>query len=367
MTMASATELRAPAIGVMGIGYQAGESISQNIAAGEGGSLYPNVINVLKDQGHINQLAYSLWLNDLDSLTGSILFGGVDSAKYHGDLIALPVQLDGQTGGLTSFTVAWTGLTFTSGGKTSNLSPSAAVPAILDSGTTNLLLPDDIANEILNGLGVISDMNYGNLVKCSVLNDAGTFSFTFGGQGGPTINVALSEFGFPLTNQDGSQATLSDGTPICQFGIQAAGQAPVLFGDSFLRSAYVVYDLQQNSIALAQTKFNVSDSNIHAFSSSGGIPGVSTTVSAVTVTQTNTNRVLPSATPSNLGGGAMGGTSRSATFVLGSATGSSGPSSSSSSAAAPRLRTSIFEPATVVAGVVALASFVFGRGLMILL
>jgi hypothetical protein len=256
MTMAAATELRSPAVGIMGIGYQAGESISQNIAAGEGGALYPNVINVLKDQGHINKLAYSLWLNDLDSSTGSILFGGVDTAKYHGDLIALPVQLDGQTGRLTSFTVAWTGLSFTSGGKTSDLSPSAAVPVILDSGTTNLLLPDDIANEVLNGLGVVTDVNYGNLVKCSLLDDAGTFSFTFGGQSGPTINVSLSEFGFPLVNQDGSQLTFTDGTPVCQFGIEAAGQDPILFGDAFLRSAYVVYDLQDNSIGLGQTNFN---------------------------------------------------------------------------------------------------------------
>jgi Eukaryotic aspartyl protease len=373
MTMASASQLRAPAVGIMGIGYQAGESISQDIAAGLGGSLYPNVINVLKDQGHINQLAYSLWLNDLDSNTGSILFGGVDTAKYHGDLTALPVQVDSQSGGLTSFTVAWTGLSFTSGGKTSDLSPSAAVPAILDSGTTNLLLPDDIANQVLNGLGIITDVNYGNVVNCDLLNDAGTFSFAFGGKGGPTVNVSLSEFGFPLTNTDGSAATFTDGTPACQFGIEAAGQAPILFGDAFLRSAYVVYDLEENSIGLAQTKFNVTDSNVKAFPSSGGIPGASTTVSAVTVTQTNTNRVLPSSIQTNPTG--IFGTSRSATFVLGTATGTSGSSagggggssSSSSSAAAPGLGASAFEPSTMIAGVVALASFLFGGGLMIFL
>src|SRR5277367_5955968 len=57
MTMAAATQLRDPAVGIMGIGYQAGESISESIAAGQGGALYPNVINVLKNQGHINQLA----------------------------------------------------------------------------------------------------------------------------------------------------------------------------------------------------------------------------------------------------------------------------------------------------------------------
>jgi Eukaryotic aspartyl protease len=368
MTMAAATELRAPAVGIMGIGYKAGESISESIAAGEGGQLYPNVVDVLQNQGHINQLAYSLWLNDLDSLTGSILFGGVDTAKYHGELIAVPVQLDSQSDALTSFTVAWTGLSFTSCGKTTNLSPSAAVPAILDSGTTDLLLPDEIANQVFNGLGVITDVNYGNLIKCSVLNDAGTFSFSFGGPGGPTVNVSLSEFGFPLTNQDGSAATFGDGTAACQLGIQAAGQDPILFGDTFLRSAYVVYDLQENSIGLAQTNFNATDSNIQAFPSSGGIPGASTTVSAVTVTQTNTNRVLPSASQTVPGAGMTGGvtgTSRSATFAFCSATGSTG--SSSKNAAAPSLGPSAFDATTIVAGVVALTSFVFGGGLMVFL
>ena len=374
MTMASATELRAPAVGIMGIGYQAGESISESIAAGEGGALYPNVINVLKDQGYINQLAYSLWLNDLDSSTGSILFGGVDTAKYHGDLIALPVQLDGQTGSLTSFTVAWTGLSFTSCGKTSDLSPSAATPAILDSGTTDLLLPDDIANQVFNGLGVVTDETYGNVIKCSVLESAGTFSFSFGGQGGPTVNVSLSELGFPITNQDGSAATFNDGSPACQLGIDSAGQDPILFGDAFLRSAYVVYDLENNSIGLAQTDFNATDSNIKAISSNGGIPGASTTASSVTVTQTNTNRVLPSAGQTILSGTQPGaaGTSRSATFAFCSATAtssssSSGSGSGSSSGAAPRFGVSAFDASTVIAAVVALTSFVFGGGLMIFL
>ena len=366
MEMATAIQLRAPAIGIMGIGYKAGESISQDIAAGLGGALYPNAINVLKKEGHINQLAYSLWLNDLNSNTRSILFGGVDTAKFHGDLIALPVQIDSQSGGLTSFTVAWTGLSFTSGGKTSDLSPKAAVPAILDSGTTNLLLPDDIANEVLNGLGVITDATFGNVVKCSLLNDVGTFTFSFGGPGGPVINVSLSEFGFPLVDRNGNAATFQDGTEACQFGVEAAGEAPILFGDIFLRSAYVVYDLQENSIGLAQAKFNVTDSNVQAFPVSGGIPGASTTVSAVTVTQTNTNRVHASTATNSVG--TLGGTSRSATFVLATPTGTSGSSGSSShSAAAPGLLTSGFEPLMAIAAVVALTSFLFSGGLTMFL
>ena len=72
----------------MGIGYSAGESI----VALDPKSVYPNIIDQLVDQGVINSRAYSLYLNDPNSDSGNILFGGVDSNKYSGDLIALPVQ-----------------------------------------------------------------------------------------------------------------------------------------------------------------------------------------------------------------------------------------------------------------------------------
>lgn len=77
------------------------------------------------------------------------------------------------------------------------------------------------------------------------------------------------------------------GTPMCQWGISNSGDAPNLFGDTFLRSAYVVYDIQNNNIAIAQTKFNVSssDSNIQDITNSN-LPGVSSTATGVEVTQT---------------------------------------------------------------------------------
>ena len=60
MTMAVAQQASRP-FGIMGIGYIAGESI-----AGQSfNTTYPNVISQLQDQGYINTLAYSLWLNDL--------------------------------------------------------------------------------------------------------------------------------------------------------------------------------------------------------------------------------------------------------------------------------------------------------------
>lgn len=67
MTMGLATEASS-APGLMGIGYAADESI----AAQDPNAIYPNVINQLKNQGHINTLAYSLWLNDLGMISPDV-------------------------------------------------------------------------------------------------------------------------------------------------------------------------------------------------------------------------------------------------------------------------------------------------------
>jgi len=350
----------------MGIGFQSGEAA----ASQQGGFTYPNVINVLKSEGFINTLAYSLWLDDLTSSTGSILFGGVDTNKYHGNLVALPIQLDTQSQSISSFTVAFTSLQVTAGGQVSNFNPSDPLPVILDSGTTDTLLPDDIANNIFNGVGVLTDPNYGNVVKCSLADDDVTFSFGFGGRGGPIINVSLSEFVTPLLTTDGSQPTFENGDPACSFGIEAAGDNPLLFGDTFLRSAYVVYDLENEQIGLAQTNFdaNPNNQNVQAFQASSGIPDVTSTATAASVAQTFTGNPRVTEASATATGDLGGGTSRSATFKL-TPTGSSGASSTGSShsnAANPNLRPGSFQFSGIVAVGVIVGGVLLGGSLVLL-
>ncbi|KAK5064494.1 hypothetical protein LTR84_000327 [Exophiala bonariae] len=371
MTMAEALTANTRGIGIMGIGFQSGEA-----AASQNGFTYPNVIDVLKSEGFINTRAYSLWLDDLDSSTGSILFGGVDTSKYQGDLVSLPIQLDTQSGSITSFTVAWTGLTAFGGGQTHNFDPSSAQPAILDSGTTDTLLPDDIANAIFNGVGVLTDPDFGNVVRCSLANDDLTFSFKFGGSTGPVVNVSLAEFVTPLLTTSGRQVTFQNGDTACSFAIEAAGSNPILFGDSFLRSAYVVYDLENEQIAIAQTNFNADPQNqdVQAFQVSSGIPGVVSTATAASVVQTfSGNPRISEATATATGDLSGGEVTRSATFNL-TPTGSSGASStggsgssSSSNAANPHLRPRSVQSNSVIAvAAVVMGSFLFGTGLMLL-
>jgi len=274
-------------IGIMGIGYNTSEA---NTFTGNG-TAYPNLPFAMVDNGLINSEAYSLWLNDLQSNEGNILFGGVDTAKYTGDLISVQVYPSSRSKQFSSFTVAFTSLSATSSSGTDQLTPSNyAAAAILDSGTTITLLPDDVAQAVFDELGATVSAQLGAVVvPCSLADNSGTLNYGFGGPGGPTIKVSVNDLVLPLVLRNGRRPTYTNGEPACQLGIQPAGTKPVLFGDTFLRSAYVVYDLANNRIALAQTDFNTTDSKVVNFASAGApIPNAKTAANEAAVTQTAT-------------------------------------------------------------------------------
>ena len=372
MRMGLATQATRP-FGIMGIGYDADESI----AATNPNAIYPNVIAQLKAQGFISTLAYSLWLNDLstysqlkdwtladnrvDSLTGSILFGGVDTAKYKGDLIVLPVQPT--NGSYTDFTVALSSVSVLDcSGAVQFSQTNLALPVILDSGTTDAYLPDSVLNPILGGVGVINDREYGPIVPCDVANSPATLSFVFGGSGGPTISVGIGEFVTPVYNEEGYQPSFRDGAgPICSWGLMSSGTGPILFGDAFLRSAYVVYDLTNNQIGMAQTVFNTTDTHVVEISGSS-IPGASTTASAVLAT--NTFSGIPQETNAKTKTGSTQATAAHGSPTFNLCVTESGKGSKKGAAFAvgpPRL-----EVTTIITGLVLLLSVAFGSSVVLL-
>jgi hypothetical protein len=296
-------------------------------------------------QGLIASKAYSLYLDDLEASTGSIIFGGLDSDKYHGNLLQIPVVPDTLQNGTqvyAEFGVALTGFSITSqtGSTTSLTTSSYAEPAILDSGTTATYLPDRLVELIIKKInGVYDSQNSGNIyVDCSLLNNASmTFDFSFGGANGLTIKVPVSELVFDITSSAFATGTFtSPNLPFsstCAFGILPAGQNPSILGDTFLRSAYVVYDLSNNLIAIAQTNFNSTTSSIVDFEAGAtSIPNVSGVASSASVTQTATGVI-----GFGVGGKtatANGGKTTSTGAGTGTGTGVAASSTTSKSAAA---------------------------------
>ena len=313
-------------LGIMGIGYALGESIVQN----QDFEPYPNIIDQLKAQDLISTNAYSLWLNDLESDTGSILFSGVDTTKYTGSLTALPIQKDSNNS-YSDFTVALTSLTFTDAkSNTPYAQTDLALPVILDSGTTFTYLPDTIANDLARGVGAIDDPIAGLVIPCKFATSKAKITFTFGNKdNGPAIAIPLDQFITPLTSPDGSTPKFRDGSgDVCAFGILPSGgpDQPLLLGDTFLRSAYVVYDLQNNEIAIAQTVFNVSKTDVREITDetdgngdgkAGGIPNVRATASGVAVTQSYTGIPLQTAERTREGGARVTADVGRPTFDLG--------------------------------------------------
>ncbi|CRG88730.1 aspartic-type endopeptidase (OpsB), putative [Talaromyces islandicus] len=275
--------------GVLGIGYPANEAqVSRSRK-----SSYANLPKAMVDGGLINSNAYSLWLNDLDANTGSILFGGVDSDKYIGDLETLPIQKVG--GEYAEFLITLTGVGFQNG-STDKTYSSSALPAavLLDSGSSLTYLPDSIVEDIYNDIGVTYDTaSEAGYVPCSYMNDDKNFTFTFST---PSISVSMGE----MVLETGTGATYSDGSSACVFGIAPAGSSTVVLGDTFLRSAYVVYDIANNEISLAQTNFNSTSQDIKEIGTgSSSVPGataVSNPVTSVVGAGADTTATVTSAT-----------------------------------------------------------------------
>lgn len=258
--------------GVLGIGYASDEV--QSLYAGD--DTYPNLPLALVNAGAINSAAYSLWLNDLDASTGQILFGGVDSAKYEGDLVTVPVLKE--SGSYYDLVVALSGVSYD--GK--SIAGSGDLPAavLLDSGTSLIYLPDAIVNSLYNEVQVVMD-NGMPYADCSNANSDKNLSFTFSGK---TINVPVNELYLSAgTDSNGNPVTFQNGNEACIFGVASSGSTTPLLGDTFLRSAYVVYDLQNNEISLAQTDFNATGSDVRAITNgTSGVPGATAATTTIT-------------------------------------------------------------------------------------
>ena len=306
--------------GLLGIGYDTNEA-SDDPDDEQNPFIYPSIIDSMVSQGLISTKAYSLYLDDLQASTGSIIFGGIDSDKYQGDLLQMPIVPDTLENGTeiyAEFTVALTSFSLSGqSGNTTNLTiGDYDAPVVLDSGTTLTYVPQRLAKLIYDDLNAVDDTeNSGNVfVDCDVLTSSpkATFNFGFGGSNGVLIKVPVDEMVFQLEGLFSLDGYAPPDLPFsnpCALGLNGQDEEPYILGDTFLRSAYVVYDLKNNLIAIAQTNFNSTTSSIIDFSADAtAIPNVSGVASGVSVTETAT------------GGLPVGGDHSATTGVTGKAT-----------------------------------------------
>lgn len=227
--------------GILGIGLMAIESNSNK---------YPNVPQSLVDQGFIAQNCYSLWLNDLNESTGSILFGGVDSDKYTGSLYTVPIVGD-----------TYSSVIFNEIAMDSNIITTESYIGLLDSGTTFVYLENSLVSAIAKAYNATYDASSEIYFVSKIPVEPLTIYFS-----GAPIDVHPSEVFIDgsifYSNPPGNYImTIQPYTKV--------GNMTIL-GDFFLRSAYVVYDFENLEISLAQASYSAES---HIQEINGTVPG----------------------------------------------------------------------------------------------
>ena len=166
------------------------------------------------------------------------------------------------------------------------------VYTVLDSGSSQSTLPPSLIPALYSYLGATNDpstvANLGGsaAVPCNLSTAAATINFGFGGENGPTISVPVSDFVAPHDHFT-RNLQYADGTPACLVSVTPAEEPSAILGDDFLRSAYVVYDLEDKTIALAQSNLApTGDSDIEEIQPGAlGVPGVESEVPNISIDQ----------------------------------------------------------------------------------
>ncbi|KAK5099111.1 hypothetical protein LTR70_001261 [Exophiala xenobiotica] len=229
------------------------------------------IVSLLKELDHIVTSAYSLYLDELNSTGGSLLFGAIDKAKYTGDLVAAPISSGSSGLQLTQLKISQPDSEEEPYiDKYDNITMSAKFyigvrPTYLPHSWMNLLM--------YNMNGSLTD-GYGPVVFCDTPLKESKLEFQFGGTEGPLIEVPLS--GMMRPAMDGNTPLLSTtGQEVCYLDVgdiddlakvnSDYDNTTLLFGESFMRHAYMVFSPEDYHIALAQAKFGVKDSDVVEF------------------------------------------------------------------------------------------------------
>lgn len=244
------------------------------------------------EAGEINSRLYSLFLNSEAAVSGSILFGAVDTSKYTGDLQLVDILPDPIIKAILEFLTTITSVKATISGKSSTVfaggsassglaafNSTSSFPVIMDSGTAAFEVPPQVAKALAELYPYAN--KYGQ-IDCSHIHDDASLTITFADK--IDIKVPISELITPVYNSTTQQPLPwhSSGQQ-CQLMIFPTTPSPQqpywIVGDAVLRSMYVVYDLDNGQMGLAQANTKPGAPNIKVVQA--GPDGIARAVSNV--------------------------------------------------------------------------------------
>ena len=189
---------------------------------------------------------FSLALERAPSAGGYIAFGGLPPISFDQTFTSTPIEImeivdsPNAVTQYSFYTITPDGFTFQgaehsrfSKGRSRGISVASDFPTIVDSGTTLVYLPDELA-EIL---GELYDP------PAEYLEDEGGF-FVDCQATAPTFGVDINGTTFNVNAADLIlQGQTDPTTGLCLTGIQPGGEGPFILGDTFLQNVVAVFDV----------------------------------------------------------------------------------------------------------------------------
>jgi hypothetical protein len=206
------------------------------------------------NEGLIACVAFSLWLDDVESPHGQVIFGGVDTGKLVGALETIPMFAETDeyptlSVGLSKVQLSYNGVSHTL--------IDAEIQVFLDTRVPDIFLPQNVADLIYSLLETTYHGGYIHpLVPCPWKDNTTTIDFTLGSF---FISVPMNELIF--------SAGTSSSTD-CPLYILPTNGTNAL-GVAFLRNVFVVYDYSHSQVSLAKANFESTTTNITAIGPNG--------------------------------------------------------------------------------------------------
>lgn len=222
---------------MMGLGFRELESSLMK---------YPTFIENLHREGLIDKRLYSVYLNSQFSDGGSIRFGDVDHSKYVGKLVGHRLVTDNQ------FYIQLDEITF------AGAQILGSSPLLIDTGSTLMSIPRDTFLSIIQNLNATFNYDYGlyNVVCKDHNTTAPDLIFKFDEQ---RIVVGPEEYLMNYNIGTNGQTEIvqdENGQDLCFLGFDASDD--IILGDTFIRSVYAVFDIDNKQVSLAKAAWATS-------------------------------------------------------------------------------------------------------------